>query len=248
MELLSSQDVDTTPAFEMALAHALVRQASAGDLPSALRIYQPQQPSVVFGRRDTKLPGFPEAVAAAHAAGFATAIRATGGRAVAYTDQTLVIDHVQREPQAGLTQTGRFEAYGDLLVEVLQVLGVDARLGAVPGEYCPGAHSVNARGQAKLVGTAQRVIRDAWLFSSLVIVGDAEPLQKVLAQVYAALEQPFEPDSVGSVEAEAPGATVDSVRELVMRAYAHRAALTPAPIASSTVSLAHTLVGQHSCS
>ena len=36
---------------------------------------------------------------------------------------------------------------------------VDARVGEVPGEYCPGSHSVNARGRVKVVGTAQRMVR-----------------------------------------------------------------------------------------
>ena len=37
-------------------------------------------------------------------------------------------------------------------------LGVDARVGEVPGEYCPGAFSVNARGRIKLAGVGQRLI------------------------------------------------------------------------------------------
>jgi hypothetical protein len=47
---------------------------------------------------------------------------------------------------------------------------VDARVDEVPGECCPGAESVNARGQVKLVGTAQRLVRDAWMFSAVVIL------------------------------------------------------------------------------
>ena len=90
-------------------------------------------------------------------------------------------------------------------------LGIDARLGAVPGEYCPGAHSVNARGTAKLVGTAQRVVRNAWLFSALVVVDDREVIRSVLAEIYPNLGQPFDPDSVGTISDEAPGVSTGDV-------------------------------------
>jgi lipoate-protein ligase A len=244
----AERDIPTDPAFQMALAHAMVRQAGAGELETALRIYQPRRPSVVFGRRDTRLPGFAAAISVAREAGFATAIRASGGRAVAYTEQALVIDHVQHESQPMLTQSSRFADFGALLVAVMQRAGIDARLGAVPGEYCPGAHSVNARGQAKLVGTAQRVVGAAWLFSSLIVVGDAGHLQAVLTKVYAALGLPFEPESVGSMKAEAPEATVDSVRDLVTKAYLDHGIPSQTPLEHSTVSVAHTLLDQHTCS
>jgi len=39
-------------------------------------------------------------------------------------------------------------------------LGVDARVGEVSGEYCPGAHSVNARGATKLISGAETELYD----------------------------------------------------------------------------------------
>ena len=108
---------------------------------------------VVFGRRDTRLPGFPAAVEAARAAGFEPVVQATGGRAVAYTGAALVVDHVRHEPDTTGGQDVRFAEFGQRFVDLFRGLGVDARLGAVPGEYCPGSHSVNARGVEKLVGT-----------------------------------------------------------------------------------------------
>src|SRR4051794_20058396 len=154
---------------ELAVAHALVRRASASELTEALRIYRPAAPVVVFGRRDTRLPGFDAAVLAARAAGFEPLVRAVGGRPVAYTTQALLIDHVKHEPLAADGLETRFQYYGTLYAEILRELGIDARVGAVPGEYCPGAHSVNARGVVKLVGTGQRVVRNAWLFSTLIV-------------------------------------------------------------------------------
>jgi lipoate-protein ligase A len=114
--------------------------------------------------------------------------------------------------------TARFDRFGTLFVDAFRGLGIDASIGAVPGEYCPGAHSVNARHRIKLVGTAQRVIRDAWLFSALVVVDDSELLKPVLRQVYERLEQPFDPASVGSLAEEAPGLTVADAERAVLDA------------------------------
>jgi len=149
---------------------------------AALRVYQPTRPAVVFGRRDTRLPGFAAAVEVAHEAGFETAVRAVGGRAVAYTQAAVVADLVGHEPAAIQHQDWRFSTYGDRLADALGTLGIDARVGAVPGEYCPGVHRINARGVSKLLGTAQRVIRDSWLFSVLAVVGDQERCARVLAR------------------------------------------------------------------
>jgi len=37
----------------------------------------------------------------------------------------------------------------------------------VPGEYCPGEFSINDGHGHKLIGTAQRLVRGAWLFGTV---------------------------------------------------------------------------------
>ena len=190
---------------EMAFAHALVRQANAGEFDEVLRFYQPLASAVVFSRRDTNAPRFTRAVAMAKRSGFQVAVRSAGGRAVAYTTEALVIDHVRHEPQAVAGQQTRFEHFAALYAGTLKSLGIPAAVGAVPGEYCPGAYSVNVRGCRKVAGTAQRVLRNAWLFSTLIVLGDENRLQPVLRDVYDMLDQPFDECSVGSVGAEVAG-------------------------------------------
>jgi octanoyl-[GcvH]:protein N-octanoyltransferase len=231
-------------ALELALAHALVRRASRGEVREVVRCYRPTAPVVVFGRRDTRLPGFAGAVASARAAGFEPLVRATGGRAVAYTDAALVVDHVRHDTDAPGGLDGRFERFGGRFVDVFRRFGVDARIGAVPGEYCPGEHSVNARGAAKLVGTSQRVVRNAWLFSSLVVLGDHDRTAPVLADVYGALGLPFDPASVGSLAGEVPGLDLEAVVRAVLQAYAADAG-QPGPVEEETIALARELVEQH---
>jgi hypothetical protein len=64
---------------------------------------------------------------------------------------------------------------------------------------------LNVRGCRKVAGTAQRVLRSAWLFSTLIVLGGENRLQPVLRDVYDMLDQPFDECSVGSVGAEVAG-------------------------------------------
>jgi lipoate-protein ligase A len=237
--------VGESPALELAFAHAMVRRAGRGEIGELLRVYRPDRPMTVLGRRDVRLPGAPTAVQAALAAGFAPAVRATGGRAVAYTQRAVVIDLVRRESRAATTQEDRFVRIGHSLVDILRRLGVEARLGSVPGEYCPGAHSVNARGSVKLVGTAQRVIRDAWLFSGLVIVDDADRLRPLLTRVYDDLGLPFEATSVGAVGEEVPGIGADHVEQAVLAGFGRGVEPRPTASDTATLRLARELLPQH---
>ena len=231
------------PALELAVARAMLDRAKSGVVDEAVRVYRPLSPVVAFGRRDTRLPGFPAAVAAARAAGFEPVVRAVGGRAVAYTDAALVVDHVRAEVGAIGGQDARFEEFGLRFVTLFREHGVDARLGAVPGEYCPGAHSVNARGTRKLVGTAQRLTPGAWLFSSLLVVGDTDRLRPVLTEVYRCLDQDFDTSSVGALAEELPGLDIAGLEEAVAAAVAPAA--TPVAVAPDLLVTARDLLDQH---
>src|SRR5918992_2801879 len=215
-------------ATNLALAHALARRADQEEGYEAVHVYQPTGRSVVFGRRETRLPGFPAAVHAARDAGFVPLIRATGGRAVAYTEETVVVHHVRHDADPTKGHDARFQDFGASFADILGQLGVAALLGPVPGEYCPGAHSVNARGEVKLVGTAQRILRRAWLFGSLVIIGDETVIRTVLTQVYRHLGHEFDPTAVGSLSFENPALDTQTVAKTLLGVYA--TTTTPKPI------------------
>lgn len=244
MELIRGRAVEADPALEMALTHALLRQVSRAENGSALRIFRPT-PMVAFGRRDTNRPGFPTAARACRNAGFTPVVRPSGGRAVACTPAALIVDHVQPDPESLGGMDTRFEDYGAMLADVLSGFGVDARVGEVPGEYCAGAHSINARGTKKLVGTAQRMVKDAWLFSSIVEYDDAAVLQPLLAEVYAALELEFDPSSVGAIADEAPGVSIDEIEAAVIGAYDDRFGLLEASISNKLLDEAAAMVSDH---
>ncbi len=216
------------------------------EIPGAvLRAYRPQSRVVAFGRRDTRRPGFPAAVDAARAAGFTPVVRPQGGRAVAYTEHSLVLDHIHPHAETLGGMDERFATYGKLWAQVLSEFGIDARVGEVPGEYCPGAYSVNARGSVKLVGTAQRVIKGAWLFSAVAIHDDAEVLRAVLSGVYRALDLPFDIASVGSIRDEAPDVSLDLLETAVLAAYDADHVLTPITVDGEATRTAEGLLPDH---
>jgi len=232
------------PALEMAVSHALLREASRGEGGPVLRVFRPT-PMVAFGRRDANRPGFPVAAEACRAAGFTPVVRASGGRAVACTEAALVIDHVSPDSGALGGMDARFEDFGAMFAAALGGFGIDARVGEVPGEYCPGAHSINARGLVKLIGTAQRIVRGAWLFSSIVMEDDAAIVRPLLATVYDALELPFDPASVGSVRDESPTTGLDEVERAIVAAYDDRYGLEPATVDDSTLVEAAAMAHDH---
>ncbi len=197
---------------DLSLATLRELDGSGGGL---LRVHRPR-PTAAFSRRDTLTPGYAEAAAAAAAHGFAPVVRPAGGRLAAYHRDALVLDLVapHPDPRAGLR--ARFAAAGAALVDGLRGLGVDARLGPVPGEYCPGDYSVNAGGRTKLVGTAQRITRHGYLFSAVVLVSDPEPVRAVLAATYPALGLEWDPATVGCVADGAPGVTVADVADALV--------------------------------
>jgi lipoate-protein ligase A len=224
-------------ALEVAVAHALVERVNAGALDSVVRVYRPA-PTVAFGRLDRLRPGFVEAVAAARAHGFEPVLRAPGGHAVAYHEGCLGIDELAGEddPIAGMHD--RFAASASRLAGALRSLGVDARVGPVPREFCPGEFTVNARGEVKLVGTAQRVLRHASLLAASVAVSGAERLRAVMVDVYAALELDMDPATVGAV---GEGVSVDAVERAVLGAYD----FVEAPLDPATLALAGELEPGH---
>ena len=215
--LLVRETSPRPPALEVAVAHALVEQVNEGTFDAVVRVYRPA-PTVAFGRLDALRPGFAAAVAAARRHGFEPVLRAPGGHVVAYHEGCLGIDEVvgEQDPIAGMHD--RFAASGERLAGALRGLGVDARVGRVPGEFCPGEFTVNARGAVKLVGTAQRVLRHASLLAASVAVSDSGALREVLLDVYRELELEWNPTTVGAVENEV-AVGLDDVERAVLEAY-----------------------------
>ena len=204
---------------DLSISVHLLDAAVKGLTPSLLcRAYRPAR-TVAFTMRERNLPGFAAAWTAAESHGFTPVLRRTGGRTAAYDNSCLVIDVI--EP-ASVLQDHRdsFGRVASAITTALRTLDVDARVGPVPGEYCPGDFSVGARGVVKLVGIAQRVSRGFRLISSVIAIEPAPHLAEVLVSVNAALDFEWNPATCGAVMSENPSTNFLSVEAALLASIA----------------------------
>ncbi|MFF1251604.1 biotin/lipoate A/B protein ligase family protein [Pseudarthrobacter sp. NPDC058329] len=226
------QEVSLGAARDLEFGLELLARARAGDIGPTLRLYRPA-PTVAFGQRDTRLPGFEAAAQACRENGFEPLVRRAGGRAAAYHQGTLVVDHIEPDADAIAGSKSRFGYFGELFADTLRSVGVQAAVGEIPGEYCPGEYSVHGSVPAggprvKLVGTAQRVVSGGWLFSSVIVVEDSVSIRRVLTDSYAALGLEWDPATAGAVNDLVPGADVAAVEDALLATYAAHASLETA--------------------
>ena len=107
-----------------------------------------------MSKQDAVSPGFGGAIDGGRAAGFEPVLRLAGGRAAAFHEGTLALARATPPSEPARAPGQRFEEVAGAIAAALASLGVDARVGEVPGEYCPGAWSVNARGATSSSGSA----------------------------------------------------------------------------------------------
>jgi octanoyl-[GcvH]:protein N-octanoyltransferase len=190
-------DSDHSHAFtDVALASLLLR-GIPDSWDEAVRIFIPP-PTLGFTRRDLRAPWIADAVRVAHSRGYNPVVRAPGGRAAAYGPGSVVVDHIART-RSGVDTREPFRHNSETHLHLLRSLGLDARIGELDGEYCPGEHSINIGGRYKIVGSAQRVTQDVSLFSTVFQVEAPPDLHRVLVEVSAALAYPFDPSTVGGI-------------------------------------------------
>ncbi len=118
---------------------------------------------------------------------------------------------------------------------------MDARVGEIPGEYCPGACSVNARGATKLVGTGQRLIARVAHRGAVIVVGDSAGVRDAGIPVYEALGLDWNPATAGSIESEVAGITVQHVEDAILAGLGELYELREAPTDPETLALAERL-------
>jgi octanoyl-[GcvH]:protein N-octanoyltransferase len=219
-------------------------RVAARELPETLRIARPGT-TVAFAKRDVVTPGYEAAVRAAREHGYEATLRLAGGRAAIFHDGTMEIGHAvpADEPRAGIHE--RFERTAGRLARALARVGVDARVGEVEGEYCPGRYSVNARGAVKLAGIGQRVVGGGSHTGVVLVVEGEERINSVLDPVYTALGLDWEPAASGSVRTEAPSAGWDAVSDAIVTEYAREYDVIDAALDAETLALATRLTPEH---
>jgi lipoate-protein ligase A len=226
------------------VSEAVLTRVAAGELGATFRLHRPAR-ELAFSKQDRAAVGFERAVEIARDLGFDPVVRLAGGRAALFHEGTLAIawSSPAERPVAGTHE--RFEWLAELIVRALQGLGVDARVGEVPGEYCPGAWSVNAGERTKLVGIGQRLIRGGAHCGAVIVVNDSKLVRETLEPIYAALELEWEPSTTGAVEDEVGPTTLAAVEDAVIAELANEFEITEAELDPETLELAKKFEESH---
>ncbi len=201
-------------AADTAASMALLRAVEEGSQPETFRLHRATR-VVAFGGQDVVAPGYRDAVEAVRAAGFLPVERLAGGRAAVFHEGTVAFSWATPTDQPRRDITARFQWISHLLAEALNRLGARVRVGEVPGEYCPGAFSLNIDGRYKVMGVGQRLVRGAAHVGGVIVVSGAGAIRDVLVPVYEHLGIDWRPETTGSLDMAVPDVTVADVVETV---------------------------------
>lgn len=207
-------------AADITVAPRLLKHTAQNSLGTFARIYRPQA-TVAFTSRDYSTLGFSNAQEQARQLNFTPVLRSPGGRAVAYHEDSVVLDLVSNDTDPHRLVNERFLAIAEIFVEAFDRLGVTSNIGEVPREYCPGKYSVISE-NVKLVGSAQRIMRGGWLLSAFVVVKNIVPVREVLTRVYSELSVDMDPSTVCDLSAFAPDVSVDCVNQSLVAVFKDR--------------------------
>jgi len=229
---------------DVAISHAILSAVSAGEMGPTLRLHVPGA-IVAFGRADRVTPGYPAAVRAAEAHGFAAVERLAGGRAAVFHERTLAFSLAlpESEPKTGIQE--RFEMISALMADAFISLGVDARIGEVPGEYCPGKWSVNVAGKVKVMGVGQRLVRRAAHIGGVVVVDDGDRIRDVLIPVYRSLSLDWDPRTAGALADRSPGLTHEKVQGSILAQFRRRFPMVERDLPTEVTDRANELLADH---
>lgn len=241
---LMRQGFGDHPGLDVAVSHATLSAAGRGEIGPTFRIHVPER-VLAFGRADRVQTGYRRAVNAARAHNFEPVERLAGGRAAVFHEHTLAFSWAlpDQEPRAGIR--GRFEIMSDVMVTAFKSLGLDARVGELPGEYCPGKWSVNVGGRVKVMGIGQRLIRGAAHMGGVVVVDGARDIRNVLIPVYRALKVDWDPRTTGALADRSPGLDSKKVSKAIVAALSKRFDVRSGELPHEVIQEAKRLLPEH---
>lgn len=236
---------DSRPgALDVALSHSILTAVSEGRMGPTLRLHVPG-PILAFGRADRVTNGYAAAVRAAKAHGFFPVERLAGGRAAVFHENTIAFSLAVPEPDPKTGIQDRFEMISELMVDAFETLGVDARVGELPGEYCPGRWSVNVAGKVKVMGVGQRLVRGAAHVGGVVVVDDGHRIRDVLIPVYRSLGLDWDPRTAGSLADRSPGVSMPLVTGAIEAQFRRRFPVVERALPAALIEEAAALVPEH---
>ena len=133
-------------ALDTAVSRALLRQVASGTEAGDAAVVHACGCGGVPGRRIRGLRGMARRLRRRGQNGFEAIERLAGGRAAVFHGGTIAFSWTMPDGTPRDDVMARFDEAADIMMRALMRLGIDARVGEVAGEYCPGQHSVKRRG------------------------------------------------------------------------------------------------------
>lgn len=155
-----------------AFEEALCRDIGAGLVPPCLHIWS-HPGGVALGLRDSRLPHAAAAMAGLEQAGYAAAVRHSGGAAVPLDTGIVNVSLILPKAPGKLDFHDDFRLLASLIAESAAASHPQAaaqiRAGEIAGSYCPGDFDL-AIGGRKFCGIAQRRQSGAYFVHAFVVV------------------------------------------------------------------------------
>ena len=178
-----------------------VKNALAGISKSKVgyvRVFRPQK-TAAFSTTDSLHKNFATAKSIASRLGYEPILRPAGGHLAIYDHRSLILDITAPHDNPGKDIINRYELFSEKIATYIGLLGVDARIGQVDGEFCPGRFSINSSRQKKLVGIAQRITKYGYYLSALILLEPSPEAIDALSATYKLIDLDFDPSSHGDL-------------------------------------------------
>ena len=233
-----------SPAMDTAISHALLRNVSDGEIQQSFRLYQPRN-LIAFGPQDITDPGFLKAVELGRSQGFDGIRRLVGGRAAMFHQGTLAFGLTLTDDQPRENIDKNFQLMTSLLLGALARLGVEAEIGPVIGEYCPGKYSINSQGKFKLAGIGQRLAKNATYIGGVISYQQNLIAEQILALVYSTLNLELDPNSFGNIKTISPTVSYNALAQAILEEFQTKFYIEEEKIPIEILELAIALEPQH---
>jgi octanoyl-[GcvH]:protein N-octanoyltransferase len=185
--------------------------------PGIIRFRRPR-PTAAFSPQDTTHANYEQVKRLARASGFEPIERGTGGRLTMFDENALGITIISPHPEPHPYMMQRYEVFAGVIANALVTLGIDAQIGELPNEYCPGKFSINAQARIKLVGIAQRMRPKCLQMGAIIAVELSDAACTAISEAYRAMDLPFDPGTYGAISDFQPALTYDQVTRTMIAA------------------------------
>jgi lipoate-protein ligase A len=166
---------------------------------------------IAFSLRDLYSDKFSQAKELAEKEGYDIKAKNVGGRAVIHDGGTISFSIIG-EDTTGIKD--RYNICLEILEEKFNDIGIEETyIGEPDGSFCPGENSLSAP-SGKIIGLGQRVKKDYFLLSGVIIFNIDEKVLKTYSNLYTLYGLDFSPNSVGSIEDEGDFNLSNIIREM----------------------------------